>query len=110
MTEYFNSPAEATDVRNELKKAKKQGAVSGGVFGSILKPGGRKPNSDIDIVINDHKAPYFGEIEQKKGKKSGTWLHIFRKKPGMTEGKSRYEEILDEAEIEGRKLFGGKKP
>lgn len=78
----------------------------GGVFGSILKPKGRNPSSDIDIVINDPEAPAFGEIEYEQGEKSGTWLHIFKKKPGLTGGKSRQEEILDTAETEGKKLFG----
>jgi len=106
MPEHFLKPEEAADVRTVLKKAKQAGAVSGGVFGSILKPKGRKDISDIDVFINDPEAPVFGEIESEKGQKSGTWLHIFKKKPGLTGGKSRREEILDTAETEGKKLFG----
>jgi len=106
MPEHFLKPEEAADVRHVLKKAKQAGAVSGGVFGSILKPKARKPTSDIDIVINDPQAPVFGEIESEQGEKSGTWLHIFKKKPGFTGGKSRREEILNTAETEGKKLFG----
>lgn len=104
MGEQFHSPEEIADVRSELKRAKKGGAESGGVFGSILK-GTRRPNSDIDIVINDPKAPHYGEIEHKQGEKSGTWLHIFRKKPGISGGKSKHEQVLDEAEKAHRKLF-----
>jgi len=106
MPEHFLKPEEVADVRNVLKKAKQAGAVSGGVFGSILKPKARKATSDIDVFIDDPQAPIFGEIESEQGEKSGTWLHIFKKKPGLTGGKSRREEILDTAETEGKKLFG----
>lgn len=106
MPEHFLKPEEAADLRTVLKKAKKSGAVSGGVFGSILKPKARKDTSDIDVFINDSQAPIFGEIESEQGEKSGTWLHVFKKRPGLTGGKSRREKILDTAETEGKKLFG----
>lgn len=106
MPEHFLKSEEAADVRTVLKKAKQAGAISGGVFGSILNPKARKTTSDIDVFINDPEAPVFGEIESEQGEKSGTWLHILKKKPGLTGGKSRREEILDTAETEGKKLFG----
>ena len=106
MPEHFLNPEEAADVKAVLKKAKQGGAVSGGVFGSILKPKARKDTSDIDVFINDPQASVFGEVESQQGEKSGTWLHIFKKKPGLTGGKIRREEILDTAETEGKKLFG----
>lgn len=105
MPEQFLKPEEAADVRAVMKQAKKAGAVSGGVFGSILKKT-RQPTSDIDIVINDPQAPVLGEIEHQQGAKSGTWLHIFKKRPGLTGGATRREEILDTAETESKKLFG----
>ncbi len=99
------SDEEAVDLKNALKKAKVSGATKGGVFGSILEPFKRKPGSDIDILIEDPKAPVFGEIEHIEGDKSGSWFHIFRKRPGKVEGNSRRAEILNEAEEKAKKLF-----
>ena len=105
MGEHFLSESESAGLLDTLKKAKKEGASSGGVFGSILVPNKRKKGKDIDILIEDPNAPIFGEIEHTQGEKSGTWLHIFRKKPGKVEGNSRRAEILNEASEKLKKIF-----
>lgn len=71
----------------------------------LLVPNKRKKGKDIDILIEDPDAPVFGEIEHTQGERSGTWLHIFRKRPGKVVGGGRRAEILNEAEENLKKLF-----
>lgn len=100
----FETIEEVLDLRDLLTKAKRSGATSGGVFGSRVN-GSWVEGSDVDVVINDSTAPLFGDITHEEGERSGTRFHVFRKKPGFSTGKSRYEEILNTAETEQRKLF-----
>jgi hypothetical protein len=102
---FFRSSKEAADVKEALQKERSNGAISGGIFGGRL--GGEwDEDSDIDVYVNDPKAPYYGDVEFVTGKKSGSIIHVFRKRPGHRGGDSRYEEIQDEAESTGRRLFG----
>ncbi|MFA7301632.1 MAG: hypothetical protein WC069_04940 [Candidatus Shapirobacteria bacterium] len=102
---FFNSK-EAIDLVNLLKKEKRKGAISGGVFGSILRPNGRTtPKKDIDVLIIDPNTSVYGEVEHETGEKSGVHLHIFRKRPGKPASNDRRGEILADAEAEAKKLF-----
>lgn len=104
---HFKSKEEFSDVVQLLKNERDSGAQSGGIFGSRL---GKcwSNNSDIDIVINTHGVGDYGEIEHIQGRKSRTWLHVFRKKPGKLIGGSKYEEILNIADSRSRKLFNNR--
>lgn len=106
MALHFLNTKESTDLDKYMLQAKEKGATSGGVFGSILEPKGRKRGSDIDIIIIDENAPIYGEIEHETGSESGVHLHIFKKRPGIPASNDRRGEILAEAEARQVKLFG----
>lgn len=95
---------ERKDLKNIASEAIEKGAESCGVFGSSIK-GTRKVGSDIDIFINDPNASYFGDVDFVEGNRSGSLFHVFHKRPGTRDGKSRFEEIQNTAEKEGKILF-----
>jgi predicted nucleotidyltransferase len=101
----FQNEDEFSDLLKLMKTARENGAKSAGVFGSALSKE-RESDSDIDVFINSLEHPYLGEVDYQVGEKSGTLFHIFKKRPGIRNGNSRFEEIQNEAETKGKKLFG----
>ena len=101
----FKNTKEITDLKALLESERQNGAISGGVFGSVIN-GKRTEVSDIDVFVNHPSAPYSGEVDYQVGTESGTLFHIFKKRPGLRGGKSTFEVIQDKAETTGRKLFG----